>query len=83
MEIFYTPHFKRQFRKFSPAIQDKFKKQIDFFVLDIHHPSLNTKKYDKERGIWQARVDRYVRFFFLIEKDKKRYTLLEIKSYPK
>ncbi len=81
MRIFYTPHFKRSFRKLPKEIQDKFEKQINFFLSDISHPSLQVKKYDKEKEIWQARVDKNVRFYFLVAKDA--YILLEIKCHPK
>ena len=81
MEIYYTSHFKRSFRKFSKEIQDKFKKQISFLLSNISHPSLQVKKYDKEKQIWQARVDDNVRFYFLIIKDT--YVLLEIRRHPK
>lgn len=81
MEIYHTPHFKRNFRKFPKEIQDKFEKQIKLLLSDISHPSLQVKKYDKEKQIWQARVDRNARFYFLITKDI--YILLEMKYHPK
>ena len=81
MKIYYTSHFKRNFRKFSKEIQDKFGKQVNFLLTNISHPSLQVKKYDKEKQIWQARVDRNVRFYFLITKDA--YILLEIRYHPK
>lgn len=81
MKVHYTPHFKRSFRKFSEDIQRKFEKQINYLLVDISHPSLQVKKYDKKKGIWQARVDINVRFYFLIKQDT--YVLLEIKPHPK
>lgn len=58
----------------------KFWKHLGYLLRDIRHPSLHAKKYDELRGIWQARVDRNVRFYFLIEGD--RYILLDIKKHP-
>lgn len=81
MRIYYSPHFKRTFRKFPQEIKNKFEKQIEILLSDISHPSLQVKKYDKEKQIWQARVDRNVRFYFLITKDF--YILLEIRHHPK
>ena len=81
MKVSYTPHFRRNFQKFSKGIQTKFVKQIDYLLDNIQHPSLDVKKYDKSRQIWQARVDKNVRFYFSIEKDI--YTLLDIKTHPK
>lgn len=76
-----TPKFKDKLRRFPKWIQQKLVKQIDYLIHDLRHPSLRAKKYDESRGIWQARVDRHVRFYFLIEKD--RYILLDIKQHPK
>ena len=78
MNIFYTHHFKRNFKRFPKDIQEKFEKQIKLLSSDINHPSLQVKKYGK---VWQARVDRNFRFYFLITKDS--YILLEIKHHPK
>lgn len=81
MKIYFSPHFKRSFNNFSPAIQRKFQKQITYLLQNIRHPSLHAKKYDEERDIWQARVDRGIRFYFLIKGDT--YSLLEIRKHPK
>ncbi|MCK4781824.1 hypothetical protein KAS79_02775 [Candidatus Parcubacteria bacterium] len=81
MKVFYTPHFKRNFKSLPKEIKKKFKKQVDFLLKNFHHPSLKIKKYDEKQEIWQARVDRNYRFFFLVEKDA--YIFLEIKSHPK
>src|SRR3989344_4557160 len=60
---------------------EKFYKQIEFLLLNIRHPSLRAKKYDELNGIWQARVNTNVRFYFKILKDT--YLLLNIKNHPK
>ena len=80
MKVIYAPHFKRNFKSLSKDTKKKFKKQIKFLLRDIHHPSLKAKKYEEARDIWQARVDRYYRFYFLIKDDA--YILLEIKPHP-
>ncbi|PIU99385.1 hypothetical protein COS59_00025 [Candidatus Wolfebacteria bacterium CG03_land_8_20_14_0_80_36_15] len=81
MKIRYTPKFKEDFRKFPKEIRNKFYKQINFLLHNLRHPSLQTKKYDESRGIWQAKVDRKIRFYFLIEDDT--CILLNIKKHPK
>ena len=48
---------------------------------DLRHPSVRTKKYDEARNIWQGRVNRSWRFYFLIERD--RYFLLDLMPHPK
>jgi len=62
-------------------IQEKFWKQLSFLLKNLRHPSLRAKKYDEVKGIWQARVDRNTRFYFLIKGDC--YILLDIKKHPK
>lgn len=81
MKVFYTPHFKRSFKFLTKEIKNKFRKQVEFLLKDIRHPSLRAKKYDKKRDIWQVRVDDNFRFYFLIKGNA--YILLEIKSHPK
>jgi len=81
MRVSYTPHFKRNFRFLPKDVKRKFSKQIDFLLKDLRYPSLKSKKYDEKRGIWQARVNRNYRFYFLIKGDT--YILLEIQPHPK
>lgn len=79
MRVRYTPHFRRSFSSLSEEIKKKFKKQINYLLDNLRHPSLRAKKYDEERNIWQARVNQKYRFYFLIEKDT--YILLDIKPH--
>jgi len=81
MKVLSSPHFKRNFKALPIETKKKFKKQIDFLLRNFRHPSLRCKKYDKEKDIWQARIDRYYRFYFLIKDNV--YILLEIKPHPK
>ena len=81
MKIYYTPKFDDSFQKFSKKIKIKFYKQIQYLIKDIHYRSLRVKKYNRRQGIWQARVDSNIRFYFLI-KDNNCY-LLDIKKHPK
>lgn len=81
MRIQYAPKFKQSLKQFSKEIRKKFYKQAGYLIRDIRHPSLRAKRYDKTRGIWQARVDKKLRFYFLIEGDI--YYLLDIKKHPK
>lgn len=81
MNLRYTSKFRSNFKKFPKDIQHKFAKQAEFLLADIRHPSLHAKKYHEKEGIWQARVDQSVRFYFLIQDDT--YILLDIKHHPK
>ncbi len=81
MKIRYTSKFRDNLRAFPKEIRNKFYKQAGYLFVNPRHPSLDVKKYDTSRGIWQARVDRKIRFYFLIENNT--CILLEIKKHPK
>lgn len=79
MELDYTSKFNKNFKKFPKNIREKFYKQVNFLVQDLRYPSLHAKKFDEPTGTWQARVDKGVRFYFLIEKDI--YVLIDIRYH--
>ena len=79
MKIFYHKNFLVSLNDFPSPIKKKLKKQINFLVKDIRHPSLHAKKYDESLDLWQGRVDKGVRFYFVIENDT--YVLLDIKYH--
>jgi len=81
MKIQYYSGFKDSLRHFPKEIREKFYKQANYLLHDIRHPSLRVKKYDEARGVWQARVDRNIRFYFLIKSDT--YILIYIRKHPK
>ncbi len=81
MNLRYTATFQASIKKLPDNIKQKFAKQVEFLLKDIRHPSLHAKKYHEKEAIWQARVDRSVRFYFLIKEDI--YILLDIKHHPK
>ena len=81
MKIRFSPKFESSFRRLPKEIKDKFYKRAGFLRQDLKHPSLRAKKYDETRDIWQARVDKSYRFYFLISGDT--YILLDIKAHPK
>ena len=64
-----------------PAVQKAFDKQVKMLLQNSRHPSLQTKKYDESRNVWQARVNRDWRFYFLIADDT--YLILNIIPHPK
>jgi plasmid maintenance system killer protein len=47
---------------------------------NLNHPSLHAKKYDKATDLWQARVNRDWRFYFLIRDDT--YLIVTITPHP-
>jgi mRNA-degrading endonuclease RelE of RelBE toxin-antitoxin system len=81
MKAHSSKRFDRSLRKFTGPIQKKFTKQLNILLENIGHPSLRAKKYDENRGVWQARIDRSHRFYFLIRKGV--YILLDITKHKK
>jgi len=77
----FTPKFAKSYYSLPGNIQSKFNKQLGYLLNNIRHPSLRAKKYIESSGVWQARVDDNVRFYFKIEGDI--YILIDIKNHPK
>jgi mRNA interferase RelE/StbE len=61
-------------------IQKAFDKQIRLLTVNILHPSLHAKKYDESKDLWQARVSRDWRFYFMIE--SQMYIIVRIIPHP-
>lgn len=81
MQLFYTERFQQSYGEAPAAIQKQCDKQLALLAADLRHPSLRAKKYDETRSIWQARVNRGWRFYFMILDD--RYYLLDVMAHPK
>lgn len=81
MEVEYTPRFKKSYAAAPEAKRKAMDKQLGHLLSDIKHPSLHAKKYDERHGIWQARVTRDWRFYFVIKKDT--YYLIDLMEHPK
>ncbi len=81
MKLLRTPHFERNYAKAPQTVQRAFDKQSLLLAGDLHHPSLRAKKYDEIRGLWQARVNKNWRFYFLIRSDA--YLIVAITAHPK
>lgn len=79
MLISYTPKFKEKLKSFPKEIREKFYKQAFLLSQNLRHPSLRAKKYDESSGLWQARVNSNIRFYFFIEKDT--YSLINIRKH--
>lgn len=79
MRLWYTPHFQDRFAKFPDFVKTKFRKQAGYLLRDFRYPSLHVKKFDEEENIWQARVDKNIRFYFQIKEDY--YFLLDIRKH--
>jgi hypothetical protein len=76
-----TSRFDRDLAEAPPLVQRAFEKQLAFLLANPRHPSLQAKKYDEARGLWQARATLSWRFYFTIDGDT--YTLHTIRAHPK
>lgn len=67
----------KKIKKF--GLVNKFKKQLDLFSENPHHPSLNTELLKpKEYGIYSFRIDRKYRIIFIFRDDKKSVEIINI-----
>ena len=76
----FTDRAEDYYTRLSPKLKAQTDKQLDFLVKDLRHPSLRAKKYDESRDLWQARISRDYRVYFLIERDT--YIILTIRKHP-
>jgi mRNA-degrading endonuclease RelE of RelBE toxin-antitoxin system len=61
--------FKKEYGNLAPEIQKKADKAFKLMEENFNHPSLKVKIHDKERRIWEARIDREHRFTFQLDGD--------------
>ena len=59
----------QDYRKLPKQIQTVIDKQIEFLLSNPGHPSLNTKKMNDPRNIWEGRITKSYRFTYQIEGD--------------
>jgi plasmid maintenance system killer protein len=81
MKLIGSIRFERSYAKASRQIQRAFDKQSLLLLQNLHHPSLHAKKYDESQSLWQARVNKNWRFYFLIRDDV--YYIVDIVPHPK
>ncbi len=81
MRVHLTEHFLAQFDAAESNIQKAVLKQLRLLGENVRHPSLHAKKYSETEDLWQARINRSWRFYFIIEKDV--YRIVEMKAHPK
>jgi plasmid maintenance system killer protein len=81
MNLRWTSHFARAYSKAPKEIQAAFDKQSLLLLQTLRHPSLRAKKYDESKDLWQARVTRDWRFYFLVRDDT--FILQDIVPHPK
>ena len=76
-----SPRVAASLKDAPPGVRKAFYKQAAFLAGNLHHPSLHAKKYDEANDIWQARINRDWRFYFMIVDDA--YVILDVIPHPK
>ena len=69
MKLLFTKTFIRDYRKLPQRIQKTADKQLELLLSNRNHPSLNIKKMQDPRDIWEGRVTESYRFTFQIKGD--------------
>ena len=69
MKLSFTKTFIRDYRKLPHELQEIVDKQLDLLLSNQRHPSLNIKKMQDPRNIWEGRTTASYRFTFQIEGD--------------
>lgn len=72
MELLRSLRFERSYANAPQQVQRAFDKQSLLLLHNLH---------DEGRNLWQARVNRSWRFYFLIQKDV--YYIVDIVPHPK
>ncbi|MBI4598253.1 MAG: type II toxin-antitoxin system RelE/ParE family toxin [Candidatus Omnitrophica bacterium] len=64
MQVFRTERFKKDFKRLPREIQARLPDVLERFVDNPRHPSLQTKKMEGVRDIWELRVTQSYRITF-------------------
>ena len=81
MKIDYVPRALDALESEPIIVRKAFFKQVGFLGANLKHPSLHDKQYDESRDLWQARVNKDWRFYFVITGDT--YVITDIIPHPK
>ena len=81
MNIVIAERAMKAMADLTPTVRKAFHKQLALLEQNIQHPSLRAKKYDESSDMWQARVNRSWRFYFLIQRDV--YLITDVVPHPK
>lgn len=69
MKLAFSKRFIKDYRRLPDSMQKTADKQLRRLLSDFNHPSLNTKKMQDPRDIWEGRVTKAYRFTFQIHGD--------------
>lgn len=72
MDIYYTPNFKRQYKKLPEKIKDLAEVQEKIFVSNPFNPRLETHKlHGRFKDFWSFSIDVKYRIIFEFAEDNK------------
>jgi mRNA-degrading endonuclease RelE of RelBE toxin-antitoxin system len=81
MKAGYSARADASLQRLPPNVRKAFFKQVRLLEQDLRHPSLRAKKYDESLDVWQARVNKGWRFYFLIQDGV--YYIVDVIPHPK
>lgn len=81
MTFALTERAEAQYHELPEKIKRLAAKQFALLSHRLMHPSLRAKKYDESNDVWQARINREYRFYFMIITDT--YYILSVRKHPK
>lgn len=64
MKVFTTKLFEEDYQALPGHIQTAARRKLALFVENPRHPSLQVKKMEDPRDIWEARITKSYRFTF-------------------
>ena len=67
MKFVFTYSFIRDYRALPDQLQKTVDQKLNLFLNNQRHPSLNIKKMQDPRDIWEGRVTKGYRFTFQVE----------------
>ena len=81
MKADYSARAGKSLLGLPPSVRKALFKQVRLLEQNLRHPSLRAKKYDESEDVWQARVNKDWRFYFLIRNDT--YYIVDVIPHPK
>lgn len=64
MKVARTDRFKEAYKKLTDEEKKAADKALSFLVSNLGHPSLQVRKIEGTRGIWEARASKSIRLSF-------------------
>jgi mRNA-degrading endonuclease RelE of RelBE toxin-antitoxin system len=66
----FTKKFKKEYQALPKEIQNNFDKKLSFFLENIFHPSIRTKRIQGTKNRWEGSVTMKYRFTFELHGNK-------------